>query len=290
MKITSQSSGSYNTYSIAADSQQGSSQTDGTEETKRSSSRRRRTENAEKKSMTLAGGIRKNSALQVLNKQLTQLMDYKKTISESAAKSGEDPKTTKQKLDDIDKQIQDIQKQITQMQIEERQKALGTSEEDKEEKAKKSSESKKSKEPSDTAAINMSQEQMGSMIGAADSLEQAGKLMQTRKIMMGEASELGKEIASDLAKGFDPKWMINREAEIQGNLKNVAKKVSKKMDEANEKIKTGNTAEAEKTDKVKKKHSKEEKAEAGASAAAKSSYTKAAEPEEVKSEKLDVRI
>ncbi|WP_052037990.1 hypothetical protein [Clostridium drakei] len=71
------------------------------------------------------GKTKKKSALELLMEQKSKLQDSKNAIMAEGVKNGEDSLSIKQKTADIDKQIEEVDKQISKIQIDDKQKALG---------------------------------------------------------------------------------------------------------------------------------------------------------------------
>ncbi len=103
-----------------------------------------KTENSndvKKKKTSLSGeNVKKNSALEELLKQKQNLVDSKNALVDETLKSGKDPSSIKDRVHSIEIQIKEIDAQISKVQVEEQNKALGTDE--------KSKKTEKSKEKS----------------------------------------------------------------------------------------------------------------------------------------------
>lgn len=87
-------------------------------------------------------GLQLSNGKNAPNKMLQSLMEQKQAMLErrnnyyaDAVEKLTDPKIMKERLDEMDKQIEEIDTQMKQIQLEEQRKARGTDEESKEQKA-----------------------------------------------------------------------------------------------------------------------------------------------------------
>lgn len=79
--------------------------------------------------------LNKNKMLQSLMEQKQAMLERRNNYYADAVEKLTDPKVMKERLDEMDKQIEEIDTQMKQIQLEEQRKARGTDEESKEQKA-----------------------------------------------------------------------------------------------------------------------------------------------------------
>ncbi|WP_454051873.1 hypothetical protein [Clostridium sp. Marseille-Q7071] len=151
--------------------------------TKNSNNSNERTEknntlNKNSMSVSLGKKSKKNSMLESLIEQKVNLMDSKNDIIEKALENGESPSSIKEKLDNIDKQIEEINEQISKIQCEEQRKSLGTEDISKKKEKLKEKSNKLSVGESNK---DNSEEKMTSVLSLSNNLSQA-KALSSQKL------------------------------------------------------------------------------------------------------------
>ncbi|AKA71338.1 hypothetical protein [Clostridium scatologenes] len=177
------------------------------------------------------GKTKKKSALELLMEQKSKLQDSKNAIMAEGVKKGEDSLSIKQKTADIDKQIEEIDKQISQMQIEDKQKALGKDKDknkgSKEKKLNNNCEADSNKSPSLDGVLNLS-------IG----LNNFRNLSNIRNNIKGNIKELKADIDYDINfRHIDPIFSKKQLNKMEDGIKNLEEKLNESIKDINNKNK-----------------------------------------------------
>jgi len=184
----------------------------------------------ENKKSSLGGNVRKNSVLDQLIKQKQDLIDSKKDLMDRTLKSGEDQSSIKDTLKGIDDQIKEIDSQISKVHAEEQHKALGSD--------KKKNETKRSKVDSSNGMEAENEGlQMDSMLKLSGNLEKTQTLAHQNKSMEGETGVIKCEIKQDELRGLNPIKKIERVAQLEDQMQNIAGKIGDNLNTINNEIK-----------------------------------------------------
>lgn len=177
--------------------------------------------------MALSGKINKNSILENLMKQKEKLTESKTNLIEKSLEKGNDPLSTKEKLETIDKQIEEIDKQINNLKLEEHRKALGT--EDKDKKSKDS----KQKPNSDSNTDGQKDSSMDSILDISGNLTKAKALSSQRNKMEGSSNVLDNEIKTDEKRGINPVRKKEQLSKIKDKIEDITEKLGKHLKDVN---------------------------------------------------------
>lgn len=177
--------------------------------------------------MALSGKINKNSILENLMKQKEKLTESKTNLIEKSLEKGNDPLSTKEKLETIDKQIEEIDKQINNLKLEEQRKALGT--EDKDKKSKDS----KQKPNSDSNTDGQKDSSMDSILDISGNLTKAKALSSQRNKMEGSSNVLDNEIKTDEKRGINPVRKKEQLSKIKDKIEDITEKLGKHLKDVN---------------------------------------------------------
>lgn len=177
--------------------------------------------------MALSGKINKNSILENLMKQKEKLTESKTNLIEKSLEKGNDPLSTKEKLETIDKQIEEIDKQINNLKLEEQRKALGT--EDKDKKSKDS----KQKLNSDSNTDGQKDSSMDSILDISGNLTKAKALSSQRNKMEGSSNVLDNEIKTDEKRGINPVRKKEQLSKIKDKIEDITEKLGKHLKDVN---------------------------------------------------------
>lgn len=177
--------------------------------------------------MALSGKINKNSILENLMKQKEKLTESKTNLIEKSLEKGNDPLSTKEKLETIDKQIEEIDKQINNLKLEEQRKTLGT--EDKDKKSKDS----KQKPNSDSNTDGQKDSSMDSILDISGNLTKAKALSSQRNKMEGSSNVLDNEIKTDEKRGINPVRKKEQLSKIKDKIEDITEKLGKHLKDLN---------------------------------------------------------
>lgn len=177
--------------------------------------------------MALSGKINKNSILENLMKQKEKLTESKTNLIEKSLEKGNDPLSTKEKLETIDKQIEEIDKQINNLKLEEQRKTLGT--EDKDKKSKDS----KQKPNSDSNTDGQKDSSMDSILDISGNLTKAKALSSQRNKMEGSSNVLDNEIKTDEKRGINPVRKKEQLSKIKDKIEDITEKLGKHLKDVN---------------------------------------------------------
>lgn len=177
--------------------------------------------------MALSGKINKNSILENLMKQKEKLTESKTNLIEKSLEKGNDPLSTKEKLETIDKQIEEIDKQINNLKLEEQRKTLGT--EDKDKKSKDS----KQKLNSDSNTDGQKDSSMDSILDISGNLTKAKALSSQRNKMEGSSNVLDNEIKTDEKRGINPVRKKEQLSKIKDKIEDITEKLGKHLKDLN---------------------------------------------------------
>lgn len=175
------------------------------------------------------GNSKKNSILENLMKQKENLTDSKNTLMEKASKNGNDPLSIKEKVEDINKQIQEIDKQINNLKLEDQRNALGV-----EDKSKNTEKTKKklNNESHESAQKDSS---MDNILDLSGSLTKSKTLSRQRNTMTGNAKVLEGEIKADERRGINPVRKKDQLAEMKDKIENITKNLVHNLNDVNTK-------------------------------------------------------
>ncbi|WP_432663145.1 hypothetical protein R9X47_21480 [Wukongibacter baidiensis] len=176
--------------------------------------------------------VKKNSIIENLMKQKEKLIDSRSSFLEKALESGKGISAIKEKLDGIDDQIKEIEKQISKIQLEEQRKSLNTE--------KKNKKNGKSNGTSDeTSSKDMkSDESMNRLLSLSGNLSRIQTLSSQNTSMAGETRVLESEIKIDKGRGIDPVDKKERVAELKDNIENISEKIGEELQDINTKAKS----------------------------------------------------
>lgn len=179
---------------------------------------------------SLGGKPKRNSMLKSLMEQKINLIDSKNKFMEKAVKNGDDPLSIKEKIKGMDKQIKEINKQISKIQLEEQRKAIGN-----EDKIKKS---KSSKQTSNDVSPNEAQTDcsMESILSLSCDLRKTKELSHQRNKMAGDARVLAAEIKVDEGRGIDPVAKRKQLDKMKDNVENITEKLGEYSKDVNTKV------------------------------------------------------
>lgn len=179
------------------------------------------------------GKTKKKSALELLMEQKSKLQDSKNAIMAEGVKNGEDSLSIKQKTADIDKQIEEVDKQISKIQIDDKQKALGKDKDkdknksSKEQKLNNNCEADSNKSPSLDGILNLS-------IG----LNSFRNLSNIRNNIKGNIKELKADIEYDINfRHIDPIFSKKQLNKMEDGIKNLEEKLNESIKDINNKNK-----------------------------------------------------
>lgn len=179
---------------------------------------------------------KKNNLLQDLMKQKQGLIDHKNSLIEYSLKNNGDPKVLKSKTDEIDKQIKEIEKQISKIQVEDQQKKLNPN--------KDKDKSKTNKEVKNIPAESSTEEkkqllakQLNSIVRVSNSMTKIKFLNKQKNIMTYEKNAISADIAADEARGKATKAKRDLVSKIDEGLDNTNKEISKSTKEMYTEIK-----------------------------------------------------
>jgi hypothetical protein len=171
-----------------------------------------------------SGKTKKKSALEILMEQKSNLEDSKNAIISQGLKDGESAVSIKQKTGDIDKQIEEIDNQISKLQLEEKRKALGSEEKDKNKKPK--SEASNNESESDLKKTSS----LDSIVDISTGLKNFQKLSHIRNTIKGNIKELEGDIEYDIKfLHIDPAASKKTLAKMQESINNVEEKISESL-------------------------------------------------------------
>ncbi len=188
-----------------------------------------------KKTSLLGENVKRNSALEELLKQKQNLIDSKNALVDETLKSGKDPSSIKDRVHSIEIQIKEIDAQISKVQVEEQNKALGTDEKSK--KTEKSKEKSKNNSSNSTEAVNAG-DQMDSLLMLSGNLAKVHVLSSEKKSMDGETRVLKSEIKLDRSRGVNPIRKEERVVEIQNQIEKITKNMGDNLSTINNGVKT----------------------------------------------------
>ncbi|NMM62144.1 hypothetical protein HBE96_05465 [Clostridium sp. P21] len=178
-----------------------------------------------------SGKTKKKSPLEILMEQKSQLEDNKNTIVAEGLKNGEDAVSIKQKTADIDKQIQELDNQISKLQLEDKRKALG---EDK-------SKNKKSKgEVSNNNSESNSKKtaSLDGLLNVSVGFNNFKNLSHIRNNIKGNIRELKADIEFDVKfRHIDPVTSKKNLAKMEESINNVDEKISESLKDINNETK-----------------------------------------------------
>lgn len=167
-----------------------------------------------------------NKVIKELNKQKENLEKQRKAIVDDCLKKGEGQEEIASKTRDIDKELQQLEKQINDIKEEENRKAVN-GKDDKDKKAGKESSSKAKNELTD-ANVKTS-ENLSSLLNASASLRQA-KISSNMQIRAkSQKAYLDSEIAQDESYGIDPKAQKALESQIDDGISMAQKKINENI-------------------------------------------------------------
>lgn len=165
---------------------------------------------------SVAGSKKKESAVDELTKQKQSLEDSKNSTIKQALKDGTDPKTLKAKLDEFDKKIAELDKQIAKAQIEEKSKTSddnGT---------KSSNSTNSSKTVSKNGLKNAdSTKQLSAILNVSSKLKENSMLAAQGASMAGEINVLNSDIKLDEGRGSNTASAQKRVSELEDNISNI---------------------------------------------------------------------
>lgn len=191
------------------------------------------TMNKSSMAVSLGRKSKKNNMFENLIEQKVNLMDRKNDIIEKALENGESPSAIKEKLDNIDKQIEEINEQISKIQCEEQRKSLGTEDASKKKEKLKEKSNKLSAEESNG---DNSKEKITSVLSLSNNLSQAKALSSQRTSMSGEVRVLESEIKLDESRGIETIEKRKSVAKIKENIENITEKINDKLTDTNNKF------------------------------------------------------
>lgn len=186
------------------------------------------------------GKTKKKSALEILMEQRSNLEDNKSAIMTEGLKNGEDPVSIKQKTGEIDKQIEEIDNQISKLQLEEKRKALGIEDKD-----------KKSKEEASNNDSESDLKKTSSLDGVLDlstGLKKFQSLSHIKNTMKGNIKELEGDIDYDIKfRHIDPIESKKTLAKMKESINNVDEKLGESLKDINNKTKKNIKEQTSKT-------------------------------------------
>ncbi|WPC41831.1 hypothetical protein [Clostridium sp. JS66] len=178
---------------------------------------------------TSIGKTKKKSPLELLMDQKSKLEDSKNAIMAEGLKKGEDSLSIKQKTADIDKQIEEIDNQISKLQLEGKQKALGKdkNKSSKEQKLNNNCETDSNKSASLDGILNLSTD-----------LNNFRNLSNIRNSIKGNIKELKADIDYDINfRHIDPIFSKKQLNKMEDGMKNLEEKVNESLKDINNKSK-----------------------------------------------------
>lgn len=180
------------------------------------------------------GNVKMNKIIENLVKQKENLIKQKQDIMDTGLKDNEDAKSIKAKLDEVDKQIKEIDKKITQAKLDDELKQSNINEKSKE--AKKSKEKSSSNSKGD-AAEKQSLNQLNGLLELTSNLSKNKILFNEKKSLNNEKKVLSTEISIDLGRGADPVTKEDRVAAIDDSSTNINRQISDNSKGLNTKMK-----------------------------------------------------
>ncbi|EET88588.1 conserved hypothetical protein [Clostridium carboxidivorans P7] len=191
----------------------------------------------EKKSIhgsgTNIGKSKKKSPLEMLMDQKSKLEDSKNTIMEEGLKNGEDPLSIKQKTADVDKQIQEIDNQISKLQLEDKQKALG-----KDKNKDKNRSSKEQALNNNYEADSNKSASLDGVLNLSTGLNNFRNLSNIRNNIKGNIKELKADIDYDIKfRHIDPVFSKKQLNKMEDGIKNLEEKLNESLKDINNKSK-----------------------------------------------------
>ncbi len=189
-----------------------------------------------------SGKTKKKSALEILMEQKSNLEDNKSAIMAEGLKNSEDPMSIKQKTGEIDKQIQEIDNQISKLQLEEKRKALGAEGKDKNKKSK--SEASNNESESDLKKTSS----LDSIVNISAGLKNFQNLSHIRNTIKGNIKELEGDIEYDIKfRHIDPVASKKTLAKMKESINNVEEKLGESIKDINNKTKKNIKEQTSKT-------------------------------------------
>lgn len=177
------------------------------------------------------GKTKKKSALELLMEQKSKLEDSKNAIMAEGVKNGEDPLSIKQKTSDIEKQIEEIDNQISKLQIEDKQKALGKDKD-------KNKSSKEKKLNNNCEADSNKSHSLDGILNLSIGLNNFGNLSNIRNNIKGNIKELKADIDYDIKfRHIDPIFSKKQLNNMEDGIKNLEEKLNESIKDINNKSK-----------------------------------------------------
>ncbi len=191
-----------------------------------------------------SGKTKKKSPLELLMEQKSNLEDSKNAIMTEGLKNGESSSSIKQKTAEIDNQIQEIDGQISKLQLEEKRKALGTENKDK-------SKNKKPKEETSNNDSESDLKKTSSLNGVLDisaGFKNLKNLSHIRNTIKGNIKELEGDIEYDIKfRHIDPVASKKTLAKMKESINNVEEKLGDSIKDINNKTKNNIKEQTSKT-------------------------------------------
>ncbi|MFD3156322.1 hypothetical protein ACFIJ5_05600 [Haloimpatiens sp. FM7330] len=174
--------------------------------------------------------LKPNNILKNLMKQKENLMNHKDNLMKRCLEKGEDPKTIKEKLENIDKQIEEIDKQLNKLQLKEQRKTISG---DNKNKKSKNSKQKLDKNHPNGIKTNPS---MNNILSLSNNLKKAEALLSEKKLISVNAKVLDFEIKIDLKRGINPVAKKKSLAKMKDSIKKITEKLGNHLKDVNTKI------------------------------------------------------
>ena len=173
-----------------------------------------------------------SSLLNSLNEQKKILTDIKKEIMDKCLKDGGDMSAHKDELKDIDKQLANINDEISQAQADE---VKETSNANKKNKKKGNSVESNS---NDSEIQNLS-ESMRNVLSLSGGLAQTKNLISQKKLMTGNENALKIEIKADASRGVNSDYKDKKVNKIESGIRNIDNNIGTNLGNITRKIHDG---------------------------------------------------
>lgn len=160
-----------------------------------------------------------NNIFKNLMKQKEHLIDNKNSLMKRSLQKGEDPKTLKENLEKLDKQMAEIDKQINELKLKEQRKSIDTND-----KRKKNKNSKQESKKNYTN-YKKNNSSMDSIVDLSTNLKQSEALLSQKNLISSNAKVLDFEIQLDLKRGNNPVAKKKYLAKMKDNIKKITEKL-----------------------------------------------------------------